>query len=52
MLSSKYWNRERYITVVVVFTTENAKKKNNNQKNNVINFKDSSHSVGKRLRVK
>ena len=37
MLSSKYWNRERYITVVVVvFTTENAKKKNYS-----INFKDS-----------
>ena len=23
----KYWNRERYITVVVVFTTENEKNK-------------------------
>ena len=33
MLSRKYWNRERYITVVVVviFPTENAKKKKNVQ---------------------
>ena len=41
MLSSKYWNRERYIAVVGVFTTENTKKKNRS-----INFNDSRQFRG------
>ena len=49
MLSSKYWNRERYITVVVVFTTENAKKKK--KKNIQLTLKIQGNSVGERLRV-
>ena len=46
MLSSKYWNRERYITVVVVFTTENGKKKTIQ-----LTLKIQGNSVGERLGV-
>ena len=49
MLSSKHWNRERYITVVVVFTTENAKKK---KKHIQLTLKFQGNSVGERLSVK